>query len=330
MEQVTSEGSSSPWKRVAQVSGRFTHSLGLVWVLAALCVLAVLISPNFTRFDNVLDVTRQMAMYGLVSIGQTFVILGGGIDLSVGSIIALASTLSAQMLVAGWPIWLVIVLGISIGVVFGAINGIGITVFRLPPFIMTLATMVMGQGVALTISNGYLVDIGPRADAFSFLGGGRVLGVPTPVWVMLAVAIAAFITLKLTTFGRALYGVGSNAEAARLAGIGVKRTIFGTYVLSGALAGLTALVFVSRLTVGDPTFGKGMELEAIAVVVIGGTSLFGGEGGVIGTLIGAAIVAVLANLLNLIGVSPFAQPIVKGAIILLAVLAEVFQRSRRR
>ncbi|WEK52450.1 MAG: ABC transporter permease [Candidatus Kaistia colombiensis] len=299
-------------------------------MLIALCVVAVLISPSFTRIDNILDVARQMAMYGLISIGQTFVILGGGIDLSVGSIIALASTVSAQMLAAGWPVWVVVVLGISIGIVFGAVNGIGITVFRLPPFIMTLGTMVMGQGLALTISNGYLVDIGERAEEFSFLGLGRAFGVPNPVWIMLAVAIAAFLALKFTTFGRALYGVGSNAEAARLAGIGVKRTIFATYVISGALAGLTALVFVSRLTVGDPTFGKGMELEAIAVVVIGGTSLFGGEGGVVGTLIGAAIVAVLANILNLIGVSPFAQPIVKGAIILIAVLAEVFQRSRRR
>lgn len=330
MRQATQESPSSPSKGFARLKGKFTHSLGLVWVLAALCVAAVLISPNFTRIDNILDVTRQMAMYGLISIGQTFVILGGGIDLSVGSVIALASVLCAQMLVAGWPIWVVIIAGILIGVVFGAVNGIGITVFRLPPFIMTLGTMVMGQGIALTISSGYLVDLGPRAEEFAFLGGGRALGVPNPVWVLLAVAIAAFFTLKYTTFGRALYGVGSNAEAARLAGIGVKRTTFATYVLSGALAGLTALVFVSRLTVGDPTFGRGMELEAIAVVVIGGTSLFGGEGGVVGTLIGAAIIAVLANILNLVGVSPFAQPIVKGAIILLAVLAEVFQRSRRR
>lgn len=330
MEQVALERSSSPFRKVARMSARVTHSLGLVWVLAALCVAAVLISPNFTRLANILDVTRQMAMYGLISIGQTFVILGGGIDLSVGSIIALASTLCAQMLVAGWPIWTVIAAGVLIGVLFGAVNGIGITVFRLPPFIMTLGTMVIGQGLALTISSGYLIDLGPRAEEFSFLGGGRSLGVPNPVWVLLVAAIVAFVTLKYTTFGRSLYGVGSNSEAARLAGIGVKRTIFLTYVVSGALAGLTALVFVSRLTVGDPTFGRGMELESIAVVVIGGTSLFGGEGGVIGTLIGAAILAVLANILNLIGVSPFAQPIVKGAIIILAVLAEVFRRSRSR
>ena len=271
-----------------------------------------------------------MAMYGLVSIGQTFVILGGGIDLSVGSIIALTSTVCAQLLAAGWPIWAVIVIGVAIGAAFGAFNGIGITVFGLPPFIMTLGTMVMGQGLALTISNGYLVDIGERAQAFSFLGLGRPLGIPSPVWIMLVVGAAAYVTLKYTTFGRALYGVGSNAEAARLAGIGVKRTIFTTYVISGALAGLTALIFVSRLTVGDPTFGKGMELEAIAVVVIGGSSLFGGEGGAVGTLIGAAIIAVLANILNLIGVSPFVQPIIKGGIILLAVLAEIYQRKRRR
>ena len=309
---------------------RALRSLGLLAVLAVLCLIAYAISPNFGRIGNILDVGRQMAMYGLISIGQTFVILGAGIDLSVGSMVAVSAVISAQMLVAGAPVWLVVIAGIAIGMAFGAVNGIGVTVFRMPPFIMTLGTMVMGQGLALTLCGGYLVSTGPRATEFNFLGASYLLGLPTPVWMMLLVAGIAFLVLKYTIFGRSLYAVGSNTEAARLAGIGVKRMVFMTYVISGALAGLTALVFVSRLTVGDPTFGQGLELESIAVVVIGGTSLFGGEGGVIGTLSGAAIVAVLANVLNLVGISPFAQPIVKGAIIILAVLFEVVQRSRRR
>lgn len=324
MSQATGAG------RLGLLVWRFAKTAGLLWALLALCAVAYGISPNFGRLDNILDVTRQMAMYGLISIGQTFVILGAGIDLSVGSIIAVTSIIVAKMLVAGYPIWMVICVGILAGAAYGAVNGIGVTLFRLPPFIMTLGTMVMGQGLALLLANGYLVSIGPRAAEFSFFGASYLFGVPMPVWMMIITAALAWVVLRYTSFGRSLYAVGSNAEAARLAGIGVRGTIFSTYVISGALAGLTALIFVSRLTVGDPTFGKSMELESIAVAVIGGTSLFGGEGGVIGTLIGAAILAVLANVLNLIGISPFAQPMVKGGIIILAVLFEVYRRYRRK
>jgi ribose/xylose/arabinose/galactoside ABC-type transport system permease subunit len=188
--------------------------------------------------------------------------------------------------------------------------------------------MVMGRGLAMTISGGHPIHFRERAEAFSWLGQGHFLGLPVPVWIFAAVAGAAFFILRFTGFGRNVYAVGSNPEAARLSGIDVRRTIFLVYVISGFLSALTALIFVSRLTVGEPVAGMGLELEAIAITVIGGTSLFGGEGTIIGTVIGAAIIAVLANILNLFGVTPFTQQIVKGAIIVAAVLFEM-QRRRR-
>jgi ribose transport system permease protein len=164
---------------------------------------------------------------------------------------------------------------------------------------------------------------------FSYLGNGYFCGVPVPVWIFAAIVVASLYTLRLTSFGRNIYAVGSNEEAARLSGINVKFMLFSVYAITGVLAGLTALIYVSRLTVGQPIEGTGLELEAITIVVIGGTSLFGGEGGVFGTVVGAAIIALLANILNLIGISPFSQQIVKGALILLTVLLETYRRNGR-
>jgi ribose transport system permease protein len=187
----------------------------------------------------------------------------------------------------------------------------------------------MARGLAMMLANGQPISLGEEADAFYWLGGGSWLGIPVPVWVFMLVAGTAAVVLRYTPFGRDVYAVGSNPEAARLSGINVGLTVFSVYVISGALSALTALIFVSRLTVGEPTAGTGLELEAIAIAVIGGTSLFGGEGGVGGTIVGAAILAVIANILNLTGVSPFTQQVVKGAIIIGAVLIETLRHRRR-
>jgi ribose/xylose/arabinose/galactoside ABC-type transport system permease subunit len=304
------------------------RSSGLIVVLLVMCVAAALISPAFLNPFNLVNVLRQIALFGIVSVGMTFVILTAGIDLSVGSIVAVAAVVSALMLDAGVPIPLVLAAGLVIGTAMGAVNGLGITLGRIPPFIMTLGMMVMGRGLAMTISGGHPIHFREVAGDFAWLGQGHFLKLPVPVWLFALVAFAAIFTLRLTAFGRNVYAVGSNAEAARLSGINVKLTIFFVYVISGFLSALTALIFVSRLTVGEPVAGVGLELEAIAITVIGGTSLFGGEGTVIGTVIGAAIIAVLANLLNLAGVSPFTQQIVKGAIIVAAVLFEMHRRHR--
>jgi ribose transport system permease protein len=316
----------SPKDRLQRMA--FLRASGLVWALILLCVVATIISPAFLNTFNLINITRQVALFGIVSIGMTFVILTAGIDLSIGSIVAVTAVVSALMLRNGMPIVFVILAGLTVGAVMGAINGIGITLGRLPPFIMTLGMMVMGRGLAMTIADGHPISFPNAASDFAWLGQGYLLGLPVAVWIFAVIAAASYLVLRFTPFGRSVYAVGSNPEAARLSGIDVRLTVFSVYVISGALSSLTALIFISRLTVGEPVAGTGLELEAIAITVIGGTSLFGGEGGVVGTILGAAIFAVLANILNLAGVTPFTQQIVKGAIIVAAVLLEMQRRQR--
>lgn len=308
----------------------WAQSLGLLWVLLILCAVAIYLSPSFIQTGNLLNVGRQVALYGIVSVGMTFVILTRGIDLSVGSIVGVVSVTTAMMLAGGMPIPLAMATALALGALFGAVNGAGVVFLGMPPFIMTLGTLVMGRGIAMTIAAGEPQSLGQAADRFYFLGGGFLLGIPVPIWIFAAIAAAAFTVLRHTPFGRQIYAVGSNAEAARLAGINVPKVLLSVYIVSGVLSALTALIFVSRLTVGEPTAGTNLELEAISIVVIGGTSLFGGEGGVIGTVMGAAIIALMANILNLLGISPFTQQIVKGAIILAAVGFEVMRHRRGR
>jgi ribose transport system permease protein len=309
---------------------RALKSLGLIWVVLLLCLIAIYLNPNFIKVGNLLNVARQIALFGIVSVGMTFVILTKGIDLSIGSIVGVVAVSSAILLADGIPIPVVVIIALALGAIFGAFNGLGITMLNMPPFIMTLGTLVMGRGIAMTIANGEPQSLKTAADSFSYLGSGFLLGLPVPVWLFIVIAGIAFVVLRMTRFGREVYAVGSNAEAARLAGINVSRVVFSVYVISGVLSALTALIFVSRLTVGEPTAGTNLELEAISIVVIGGTSLFGGEGGVGGTVIGAAIIALMANILNLLGISPFTQQIVKGAIILAAVGFEVIRHRKGR
>ena len=325
MEPATTVDVRGRLLRIAKV----LKGSGLIWALIILCVTASLISPFFLNKINLLNVLRQVSLFGVVAVGMTFVILTRGIDLSVGSIVAVVGVLAATLLAGGTPIPLAVIAGLAAGTAMGVVNGLGVTIGNVPPFIMTLGTMVMGRGVALTIADGGTVNMGDAADRFFWLGGGFLYGIPVPIWVFAAVCVVAFVVLRFTPFGRQIYAVGSNEEAARLAGINVGLTIFSVYAISGILAALGGLLFLSRLSVGDPNSGLGLELEAITIVVIGGTSLFGGEGGVGGTVIGAVILAVLANILNLVGVSPFSQQVVKGAIIVFAVLLETSKRRRQ-
>ncbi|CAD6557768.1 ABC transporter permease [Paraburkholderia sabiae] len=304
-------------------------SYGLVWVLLGLCAIATWLSPSFLGVMNLVNVLRQIALLGIVGIGMTFVILARGIDLSVGSIVGLIAVVTALMLTQGYPVYLCVLAAIALGLVLGAINGLGIAIGRLPAFIMTLGSMVMFRGMALSIANGQPINVGD-APGFDFIGSGDFLQIPVVVWLFAAIALLAFLVLRYTSFGRYVYAVGSNTEAAHLAGINTRVISFIVYVISGLAAAITAIVYVSRLTVGEPTAGTGLELEAIAVTVIGGTSLFGGEGGVMGTVLGAAIIAVLANVMNLLGISPFTQQIIKGAIIIVAVLFEMYRGKGKK
>jgi ribose transport system permease protein len=313
-----------------RVLARLLGRSGLVGVLVLLCLVAALISPQFLRLSNIVNVLRQMALYGVVSIGMTCVVLTAGIDLSVGSIVGIIAVIATQLLNGGMAPILALTISLLAGGAIGAFNGLGITFGRIPAFIMTLGVMVIGRGLAMTLANGEPISLSDAAVAsVSWIGSGFLLTIPVPVWIFAAVALLAMLTLRFTPYGRYIYAVGSNEEAAHLSGIHVLLIKTSVYVVSGVLAALTAVIFVSRLSVAEPTAGTGIELEAIAISVIGGASLFGGEGTISGTIVGAAILAVLANILNLAGVSPFTQQIVKGAIIIAAVFLEVIKKRKK-
>jgi ribose transport system permease protein len=305
------------------------RGIGLAGALVLLIAVASLLSSHFLNPTNLLNVLRQVAMYGILGVGMTFVILTRGIDLSVGSVVGIVGVIGAVLMRMGTPIPVAVGGCLAAGALIGAVNGLGVSFGRMPPFIMTLGALVMVRGFALMIADGGTVNPGPAGDAFFWLGGGYLAGIPTPIWIFVAVCLVSWLVLGFTPFGRAIYAVGSNEEAARLSGINVGLITFSVYIICSVLAALAGLIFLSRLSVGDPNSGLGLELEAITIAVIGGTSLFGGEGGIAGTIGGAMVLAIIANVLNLAGVSPFSQQVVKGAIIILAVLLEAGRSPRK-
>ena len=306
----------------------FARGNGILLAFVVLVVVGAWRSEHFLTPGNFANVARQASIAGILGIGMTFVILTAGIDLSIGSILGIVAIGFASLLAAGVP-WLLAILGaLAIGAVFGALNGLGITRGGVQPFIMTLAMLVIARGVTLTYTDAKPIRAGAAANDVAWIGNGTFVGLPVPFLLFLGLAAIAWFVLRHTTFGRQVYAVGDNPEAARLSGIPTRRVLFSVYVISGLCAAISALIVVSRLGAAEATAGEGFELDAIAIVVIGGTSLFGGAGGVGGTLIGAGIVAVVNNLLNLLAVPPFSQRIAKGLIILGAVLLERRTRSK--
>lgn len=309
-----------------QVSGLLTaqriRSSGIFLVLVVFVIIGAALSPHFLTTSNLLNVARQMSIVGIAAIGMTFVILTAGIDLSVGSIVGFAAITAAWLLSSGVPWPLALILTVVAGGMVGAISGFGIARGGVQPFIMTLAMLVIVRGATMTLSEGQPIPLGDAAPAVAWIGAGDFLGLPVPLWILGVVFAVSLFILRNTPFGWHVYAVGGNLEGARRSGLNTGRTLIWVYVISGICAAVSALIIITRLTAGEPSQGTGLELDAIAVVVIGGTSLFGGIGGVGATIIGAAILAVIANLLNLLGVSPFSQQIVKGLIILGAVLLE--------
>ncbi len=290
--------------------------------------------PNFLKLTNLLGVANQTAIYAVIAIGMTLVIITAGIDLSVGSLVALASVSGAMLIRefggganAGLGVMLVgTATGIGLCALAGLFNGAMITTFRLPAFIVTLGMMLMASGLAYRLSEG--ASIPQLPTSFFWIGGGETMGLPNPVWLMVILYVLAHIVMTRTAFGRYVYAIGGNEEAARLSGVPVKRVLMVVYTLSGALAGLGGIVLASKLQAGDPKFGLMYELEVIAAVVVGGTSLLGGSGKILGTLIGAFIIAVIKNGMNLTDVDPFNQKIVLGAVLLSAVLIDTLKRRR--
>jgi len=314
-------------------------ALGGLFVLVTVFSLA---SPAFFSVGNGMTVALQVTSIAYLGIGATCVIITGGIDLSVGSILALSGVVAALAVRAGVNVPLAMLLGLLTGVGCGLVNGLCVTMMRLPPFIATLAMMLVARGVALQITEAKAV--GGLGEQFAALGNGslwRIVrigadgfpdvvfpGIPYPVLLMIALALATGLMLGRSRLGRHLYAVGSNAEAARLSGIDVRRVTLFAYVLSGALAGLTGCVLMSRLVTAQPSEGVMYELDAIAAAVIGGTSLTGGIGTVSGTLIGAFVIGILRNGLNMTGVSAFVQQIIIGLVILVTVWIDQLRNRR--
>jgi ribose transport system permease protein len=299
--------------------GTLSGLLGLGAVLWAL-------TPHFLTVSNLLNVAEQAAIIAIVAVGMTFVIITGGIDLSVGSVLAFAGVVMASVLHADVPLPLALGAALGTGLFCGLVNGLLITVGRLPPFIATLGMMSVARGTALMFTEGRPVS--GFSGGFRSLATGEVLRVPAPVLIMVAVYLVAHFVLTRTKLGRYTYAIGGNEEAALLSGVNVRAYKASVYGLSGMLSGLAAVLLTARLNSAQPIAGMMYELDAIAATVIGGTSLLGGEGTVLGTLIGALIMAVLRNGLNLLGVSSFIQQIVIGSVIIVAVLIDMWLKRR--
>lgn len=295
--------------------------------LIALAALIAVLEPRFLSAGNLAGVARQTAVITIMAMGMTFVMISGGIDLSVGSVMALASVTGAFAMVGGLPILPAILLSIAAGTVCGWINGAAIATLRIPPFIVTLGAMGIYRGVALLLTGGKAVVGLP--SGFGYLAEGNLFSlIPLPLVIVVFVALTAHFLLINTKLGRYCYAIGSNIEAARYAGVRVSRYQVMAYAILGALTGLAGAIESARLVTGQPTSGEGYELRVIAAVVIGGGSLSGGQGSVTGTIIGALTMGVLANGSNLLGISSFAQQVVIGAVIVLAVTFDEFQRRR--
>ncbi len=304
------------WRSLMQRYGVF---LGLLVMSAILSFLSnVFLTPS-----NLINVLRQVSVNAIIAAGMTFVILTGGIDLSVGSLLALAGVLSAGLQSHGFMVAVFVPL-LAVAVL-GVLTGAVITRGQIAPFVVTLGMMTVARGLTLVYTGG--MPISPVGPVFRALGDGYLWVIPVPIIIMLAVYVIAGLVLRGTAFGRHVYAIGGSEQVARLSGINTKRVKTAVYAISGVAAALAGLILAARLNSGDPTAGTGYELDAIAAVVIGGTSLSGGEGGVGGTLVGALIIGVLNNGLNLLNVPSFYQQIVKGLIIVGAVL---FDRRKRR
>lgn len=294
-------------------------------VLIALIVLVVgisIASPHFRTFSNFMSLLRQSSINGFIAFGMTCVILTGGIDLSVGSVLALTTAFCAFFIKGGMSVGLAMLIALIFGTVLGILNGLLVTKCRLQPFIATLITMTVFRGLTLIFTGGRPIS-GLGDSAFlKFVGKGEILGVPFPVILFIIVFLIFMFILGKTTFGRKVYATGSNADSAKLAGVNIDRTKIIVYATSGLMAAMAGLIVLSRLGSAQPTLGSGYELDAIAAVALGGTSMNGGRGKIWGTLIGILIIAVLNNGLNILGVSSYWQDVVKGLVILIAVLSD--------
>jgi ribose transport system permease protein len=291
-----------------------------VLILLVICIFATILSPSFLSVTNLFNVFKQITVAGVVGCGMTFVILTGGIDLSVGSILGLSGVLAAGVLESTGNPAFAIALALAVGVLCGAINGFFVSFCEIPPFISTLGMMTLLRGCVLVYTKGSPISI--KSDAYKFFGKGAIAGIPVPVIILILLFLLAHYILTQTSYGRSIYAFGGNREAARLSGISTRFTEWMAYTINGLLCGIAGVILTARLGSAQSTSGTGIEMDAIAAVILGGTSLSGGVGFVLPTVVGAMIMGIIDNILTLMNVNPHATNIVKGAVILIAVLVD--------
>lgn len=305
----------------------FLFALTLLGLLVLLCVVLSLATPNFATPNNISNLLRQGSMIAILSIGQTFVIITAGIDLSVGAVVGFSTVVVAALIQSGMPIWAAVLITLVMGLLIGFFHAFGIVRMGLPPFIITLATLTSLRGIGLLMTNGSTINI--TNEAFTQFSRDSFIGIPNLFWMVILVAVPAYVFLHHSKWGRYLYAVGSNAESARLSGVSVPRMIYIAYGLSAMFAAFVGVMLAARLGVGNATQGEGWELQAIAASVIGGTSLFGAVGSIQGPLIGAFILATISNGANLLNVNSFWQRIITGGLIIVIVFFDQLRRRNR-
>jgi ribose/xylose/arabinose/galactoside ABC-type transport system permease subunit len=302
------------------------RQMGIFLPFLAICIITAIINPVFLYPANLIEIARSISFTVIMSVGMTFVIIGGGIDLSIGSVMALTGVIAGLVMVNKLPIPLAIALGLVVGVIVGYFNGFIIVKYKIPPMIATLGTMYVVRGIVYVITKGQ--PIYPFPDAFNKFGQGSFLGIPFSIYIALIFMFAGDFILKNTTFGRSVMAIGGNPETARISGINVRLTTIYIYIIVGICAAVSGLLVAGRVSSAQANAGNDAALPVIASVIIGGTSLFGGSGSVWGTLIGTAIMTVLTYAMVIVRISVYWQQIVVGAVIILAVAIDTYRRSR--
>ncbi len=315
---------------------QFMRKYGIVVIFLAICLLLSIVSPAFATFRNLINVVRQVSIIGIIAMGVTFCIITTGIDLSSGSVLAFCGVIVAslsqtkvvdsQPVSIMMPLFFAILIALAAGALMGFSNGALTAYGKIPPFVATLGMMTVARGAALLYSGGR--PVGYLKRSFTFLGGGYFLKIPIPIWTYILVGVISYILLSKSKFGRYVFAIGGNMQAARICGINVERTLVLVYMYAGLLTGVSAVLLVARTAAGNPTYGIMYELDAIASTVIGGTSLSGGVGSIPLCVVGAMIIGVLNNGMDLLGINAYWQQIVKGVIIVVAVVID--SRKRRK
>ena len=325
---MQASANTTPARSLSSILLDFIRRYSVLLILLAIGMIFTFGSDRFLTPSNLMNIALQTSIIAIIAIGMTFVMLTAGIDLSVGSVVALCGALAAGMAVQQeLGTYLGIALALVAGAIVGLINGLLIVKGKMPPFVATLSTLAIARGLTLVYTDGR--PISGIDERFIFLSGGEILGVATPVIILVTIFAIAYIVLRSTRFGNYVFATGGNEEVSRLAGIRTSRVTLSVYIISGLLAAVGGVLLTSRLWSAQPNAAVGLELDAIAAPVLGGVSLFGGVGGVAGAVVGAFILGILSNGLNLMGVPSFWQQVIKGAVLILAIMLDVATKRRR-